>query len=259
MGTKRINNNRRNFFKTTAALIGGTIAISIVKPFELIGQSKVEDKSDDKTIKPLWGMGVDIKKCIGCGKCSEACKIENNVPKEPFYFRTWVEQYTVKKDGEVKIESPNGGIGGLKQSVPDEDIFKSFMVPKLCNHCTDAPCVQACPVGATFISPEGVVFVDETYCIGCSYCIQACPYGARFMNPITKVADKCTFCYHRISKGLEPACVEVCPTDARIFGNLRDKKSDLVKFLQKNPTEVLKPHLNTKSRVFYNGLSSEVR
>jgi Fe-S-cluster-containing dehydrogenase component len=79
------------------------------------------------------------------------------------------------------------------------------------------------------------------------------------MNPVTMVADKCTFCYHRITKGLEPACVEVCPTDARIFGNLRDKKSDLVSFLQKNPTEVLKPHLNTSPRVFYNGLSSEVR
>ena len=259
MGTKRINNNRRKFFQTTAALIGGTIALSIVKPFELLGQSKSEDKKDDEAIKPLWGMGVDIEKCIGCGKCAEACKIENNVPKEPFYFRTWIEQYTVKNDGEVKIESPNGGIGGLKQSVPDEDIFKSFMVPKLCNHCTDAPCVQACPVGATYISPDGVVLVDETYCIGCSYCIQACPYGARYMNPETMVADKCTFCYHRITKGLEPACVEVCPTDARIFGNLRDKKSDLVTFLQKNPTEVLKPHLNTSPRVFYNGLSSEVR
>lgn len=259
MGTNRINKDRRKFFKTTAALIGGTIAFSIVKPFELLAQSKNEDTKVDKTDLPLWGMGVDIEKCIGCGKCAEACKLENDVPLEPFYFRTWVEQYTVKKDGNVKIESPNGGIGGLKQSVPDEDIFKSFMVPKLCNQCTDAPCVQACPVGATYISPDGVVLVDETYCIGCSYCIQACPYGARFMNPVTKVADKCTFCYHRITKGLEPACVEVCPTDARIFGNLRDKKSDLVAFLQKNPTEVLKPHLNTSPRVFYNGLSSEVR
>jgi tetrathionate reductase subunit B len=79
------------------------------------------------------------------------------------------------------------------------------------------------------------------------------------MNPITKVADKCTFCYHRIKQDLQPACVEVCPTHARIFGNLRDKESDLVSFLQKNPTQTLKPHLNTQSRVFYNGLSSEVR
>lgn len=259
MGTNRINKDRRKFFQTSAALIGGTLAFSIVKPLELLAQSKNEVAKDEKAEQPLWGMGVDIEKCIGCGKCVEACKLENNVPKEPFYFRTWIEQYTVKQDGDVKIESPNGGIGGLKQSVPDEDIFKSFMVPKLCNHCTDAPCVQACPVGATYISPDGVVLVDETYCIGCSYCIQACPYGARFMNPVTKVADKCTFCYHRISKGLEPACVEVCPTDARIFGNLRDKKSDLVAFMQKHPTEVLKRHLNTSPRVFYNGLSSEVR
>jgi tetrathionate reductase subunit B len=258
MGNNRIN-NRRKFFKASAALISGTIAVSIMKPFELLSQSKEETKNEEKGNLPFWGMGVDIEKCIGCGKCAEACKIENNVPKEPFYFRTWIEQYTVKNDGEVKIESPNGGIGGLNQSVPDEEIFKSFMVPKLCNHCSNAPCVQACPVGATYISPDGVVLVDETYCIGCSYCIQACPYGARFMNPVTKVADKCTFCYHRINDGLQPACVEVCPTDARIFGDLRDKKSDLVQFLQKNPTEVLKPHLNTKSRVFYNGLSSEVR
>jgi tetrathionate reductase subunit B len=259
MGIERIEKNRRKFFQTFTALIGGTLFYSLIKPFEAQAQSKEEDSKVDKTDVPLWGMGVDIDSCIGCGKCAEACKLENNVPKEPFYFRTWVEQYTVKKDGKVKIESPNGGIGGLKQSVPDEDIFKSFMVPKLCNHCTNAPCVQACPVGATFISPDGVVLVDESYCIGCSYCIQACPYGARFMNPFTKVADKCTFCYHRITKGLDPVCVEVCPTNARIFGDLRDKKSRLVKFLRKNQTQLLKPHLNTHSRVFYNGLSSEVK
>jgi tetrathionate reductase subunit B len=251
--------NRRKFFKTSAALLGGTIMYSLIKPFGALAQSKEEAIKEDKADIALWGMGVNIEKCIGCGKCAEACKLENNVPKEPFYFRTWVEQYTVKNDGEVKIESPNGGIGGLNQSVPDEDIFKSFFVPKLCNHCTDAPCVQSCPVGATFASPEGVVLVDSTYCIGCSYCMQACAYGARFMNPVTKVADKCTFCYHRTSVGLQPACVEVCPTDARIFGNLRDKKGDLVKYLQKNQTQVLKPHLNTGARVFYNGLSSEVK
>jgi Fe-S-cluster-containing dehydrogenase component len=253
----RINKNRRKFFQTSAALLGGTLFYSLVKPFE--SNAQVIEVNEDKTVNPLWGMGVDISKCIGCGKCVSACKTENKVPKEPFYFRTWVEQYTVKKDGEVKIESPNGGMDGFEQSIPNEDIFKSFTVPKLCNHCTKAPCVQACPVGATFVSPEGVVLVDETYCIGCSYCIQACPYGARFMNPIKKVVDKCTFCYHRISEGLEPACVEVCPTDARIFGDLRDKSSGLVKFLQKNPTQTLKPHLNTHSRVFYNELSSEVK
>ena len=150
MGTNRIT-SRRKFFKASAALIGGTLAVSFMKPLGLMAQTDSDDNTKEKDKLPLWGMGVDIEKCIGCGKCAEACKIENNVPKEPFYFRTWIEQYTVKNDGEVKIESPNGGIGGLSQSVPNEDIFKSFMVPKLCNHCTNAPCVQACPVGATYI------------------------------------------------------------------------------------------------------------
>jgi tetrathionate reductase subunit B len=260
MGIKRKLEDRRIFFQTSAALIGGALLSTLLKPFEAIsGTSQEEDLKLEKEDLPLWGMGIDIESCVGCGKCVEACKIENNVPKEPFYFRTWVEHYTVHNDDTVTIESDNGGIMGLEQSLDDEDIFKAFMVPKLCNHCTNAPCVQACPVGATFITPDGVVLVDEKYCIGCGYCIQACPYGARFMNPITKVADKCTFCYHRIAQDLLPACVEVCPTQARIFGNLRDKKSDLVSFLKKNPTEVLKPHLNTRSRVFYNGLSSEVR
>ena len=123
MGTNRIKNNRRKFFQTSAALIGGSIVYSLVRPLEIFAQSKEEDIKKDNADLPLWGMVVDIDTCIGCGKCAEACKIENKVPKEPFYFRTWVEQYTVKNDGEVKIESPNGGIGGLKQSVPDEEIF----------------------------------------------------------------------------------------------------------------------------------------
>jgi tetrathionate reductase subunit B len=260
MGINRKLDNRRKFFQASATLLGGALVYPLIKPLEAIsGTTQEEELKTTKEDLPLWGMGVDIEKCVGCGKCVEACKTENKVPMEPFYFRTWIEHYTVNNDGEVAIESPNGGMNGLEQSLDKEDIFKAFMVPKLCNHCTNAPCVQACPVGATFISPDGVVLVDDTYCIGCSYCIQACPYGARFMNPITKVADKCTFCYHRIKQDLQPACVEVCPTHARIFGNLRDKESDLVSFIQKNPTQTLKPHLNTQSRVFYNGLSSEVR
>ena len=73
---------------------------------------------------------------------------------------------------------------------------------------------------------DGVVLIDHTYCIGCQYCVQACPYGARFFNAEKKVTDKCTWCYHRITKGLQPACVEVCPVGARIFGDLNDKQSD---------------------------------
>lgn len=209
--------------------------------------------------KPWYGFGIDIKKCIGCGRCAFACKEENDVPKEPFFFRTWVEQYTIKKNGEIVVESPNGGIDGFEQNVPEEEIFKSFFVPKMCNQCYKSPCVQVCPVGATFESPDGVVLVDSDRCIGCRYCVQACPYGCRYLHPEKKVVDKCTLCYHRIKKGKLPACVEVCPTGARIFGDLHDPGGELVAFLKEHTTQVLKPHLNTGAKLFYNALSSEVR
>ncbi len=86
MGTERIKKNRRTFFKSSAALIGGTLLYSLIKPFEGLAQTKEEDIQEDKTNFPLWGMGVDLESCIGCGKCAEACKIENNVPIEPFYL-----------------------------------------------------------------------------------------------------------------------------------------------------------------------------
>lgn len=191
--------------------------------------------------------------------CAKACKSENKVPKEPFYYRSWVEQYTIKNDGTLKVESPNGGIDGFTQSIPDEEIFQTFFVPKMCNHCAKSPCVQVCPVGATYESPDGVVLVDEKYCIGCRYCIQACPYGCRYLHPETNTVDKCTLCYHRITKGLKPACVEVCPSGARIYGDLNDINSEINKFRKVHNCQVLKPHLNTESKLFYNGLSAEVR
>ncbi len=95
--------------------------------------------------------------------------------------------------------------------VKEEDAGKYFFVPKLCNHCADSPCTQVCPVGATFVTPDGAVLVDQTYCLGCAYCVQACPYGCRYIHPEKKVADKCTLCYHRITKGLTTACCEAAP------------------------------------------------
>jgi Fe-S-cluster-containing dehydrogenase component len=178
--------------------------------------------------QPSYGMGIDVAKCIGCARCMEACKIENDVPREPFFFRTWVERYVLKKDGEVVVDAIGTG-GGQRDDVRERDVLRSFFVPKLCNQCAHPPCVQVCPVGATFKTPDGVVLVDAERCIGCRYCIQACPYGARYLHPETKTADQCTFCYHRISCGLLPACVEVCPTQARVFGDLRSPASPLTR------------------------------
>ena len=204
---------------------------------------------------------VDATKCIGCGRCVVACKIENEVPMKPYYFRTWVERYIWYENGEVTVESPNGGFNGFER-IRDENIVKSYFVPKLCNQCEKPPCVQVCPVGATYKTPDGIVLVDEKYCIGCRYCIQACPYGARYLYPYDGpresrrgTADKCTWCYHRIKKGLKPACVEICPTGARMFGSVDDMRE----VLQNNNVAVLKPEEGTKPKVLYIGIDSEVR
>jgi len=249
-----MKSSRRSFIKRSAAATGAIAISGLIQPFNVL--LFASDPPNDGG--PWWGVGIDISKCIGCGLCARACKVENHVPEEPFYFRTWVEQYTVLNDGTIKVESPNGGIDGLNQSVADEDVFKTFFVPKMCNHCAKSPCTQVCPVGATFESPDGVALIDEKYCIGCSYCVQACPYGCRYIHPEKKTADKCTLCYHRIKDGLDPACMEICPTSARIYGDLNDKESDLVRYLKENNTQVLKPHLNTGAKLFYNELSAEV-
>lgn len=206
-----------------------------------------------------WGMAIDIDKCIGCGRCVDACKNENNVAREPFFFRTWVERYRIFSDGNVTVDSPNGAINGF--NTPDDNelaAIRSFFVPKICNHCDNPPCVQVCPVGATFKTPDGVILVDSDYCVGCRYCIQACPYGARYINPMTMTADKCTFCYHRIVQDLVPACVEVCPTQARVFGEMKKKASPLLRFIRFNKIGVLKPALNTEPKVIYANLDMEV-
>ncbi len=210
-------------------------------------------------VQKRFGMGIQTDKCIGCSRCVEACKEENVVPLDPFYFRTWVERYVIQGDGGVVVTNIDERIAPPREAALEHDVMRSFFVPKLCNQCEHPPCVQVCPVGATFSTAEGVVLVDDKRCIGCRYCIQACPYGARYLHPLKKTADKCTFCYHRTLKGMLPACVEVCPTQARIFGDLASTASPLTRFKRMNKLSVLKPHLNTEPKVLYSNLDGEVR
>jgi tetrathionate reductase subunit B len=212
--------------------------------------------------KHWWGLAIDVEKCIGCGHCGQACKVENDVPTEHLVYRTWIERYHVHAGGSEEIpdvDSPKGGMEGFPEKYPANDGAKSFFVPKLCNHCEHSPCVQVCPVGATFESPDGVALVDSTYCLGCRYCVQACPYGCRFIDPRTNTVGKCTLCYHRITKGLLPACVEACPTGARQLGDLKNPQDPIHEFLRTKKVQVLKPHMATGSKAFYAGLDASVR
>ena len=260
---------RRNFLKGLLWFISASIfsrngvtrAIAGTNP-DTTATTHVNGKSIIKGYDPTrhrYAMGIDVDKCIGCNRCVEACTVENDVPPEPFFTRTWVERYVIKKDKSVHVENISNGSDGPKERLEEADILRSFFVPKLCNQCENPPCVQVCPVGATFSTEDGVVLIDSERCIGCGYCIQACPYGARYLHPKTRTADKCTFCYHRIVKGMLPACVEVCPTGARVFGDLKNRASRLVRFERMNKIHVLKPHLNTHPKVYYADLDGEVR
>ena len=219
--------------------------------------------------KHRWAFGVDATKCIGCLRCVEACKLENDVPLDAHHFRTWVERYvyiegeeTARVDSQadpVNIEASGAeGTYRFANRYQNEKVEKAFFVPKLCNHCTHPACVQVCPTGATYKTEDGAVVIDHAYCIGCQYCVQACPYGARFFDERRNVSDKCTWCYHRITKGLQPACVEVCPTGARIFGDRNDEQSPISQFIKNNRVYVLKPETGNAPNVFYVGTDKDV-
>ncbi|GMV39330.1 MAG: ferredoxin [Myxococcales bacterium] len=240
--------DRRDFLK---AGVAGAAAVALGS-----GTAEAEPAYDRDAHN--WGYMVDLTACIGCGACVRACSAENDVPDN--FFRTWVERYTFTRDGKVHVDSPDGARNGFKsdpEGVDPETVTKSFFVPKLCNHCVQSPCVQVCPVGASYETKDGVVLVDRNHCIGCGYCIQACPFGCRFLNP-KGYADKCTLCYHRITKGLPPACVEACPVGARQAGNMKDPNSPIRKLLDTSRFGVLKPDLGTHPKVYYVGLDAEV-
>jgi len=258
--------SRRDFIKIgTRGLIGGLIIYSVPSVLQnaLQGNNIALAAGFGQTglEKNRWGFICDNEKCIGCGRCVVACKLENKVPWEPETSRTWVERYVITNDDEVLVDSPNGGRDGFQNyplTIPEEEVWKSFFVPKLCNQCDNPPCVTVCPVGATYRTPDGIVLIDQNHCIGCGYCIQACPYGARFFLPEKRVVDKCTWCYHRIQRGLIPACVEVCPVGARQFGDLNDPDGVLQKILAEKRTYVLKPELGTEPKVYYVGFEKGV-
>ena len=251
-------NTRREFLKQTATSGCGAaltwLAVGLILPESA---SASEESSAYDWTKHRWVYLIDTRKCIGCGSCVRACRRENDVPEGR--YRTWIERYSIPLDGETHIDSPHGGEFGFDPDAARAHVRKSFFVPKLCNHCANTPCTQVCPVGASFSTIDGVVLVDDKQCIGCGYCVQACPYGSRYFNPDTHTAEKCTLCYHRITKGMKTACVEICPVNARMLGDRLNPEDPVVEILATERVEVLQAHLLTEPQCFYLGIDREVR
>ena len=195
-----------------------------------------------------YAMAIDLSRCNGCNACVVACKVEHNTAKGIFL--------TVILEKEVG-QYPNSN--------------REFH-PVLCNHCEQPPCVPVCPTKASYQRDDGIVLIDWDTCIGCGACIQACPYEQRFYvnsdktiypdgkveykNPGAHQAPvgvpvKCDFCFHRVDEGRQPACVETCPTNARIFGKLDQGEKPLNALISRKSVRTLLPEMGTSPNVYY--------
>ena len=261
------------------------------------------------------GMVIDLAKCNGCGACAFACKAENNT----------------RDRGEDQSFNWADFLMHTEGTFPNTI---HFVMPVLCNHCSDAPCIKMCPGNpekagnpeklpdgnpykALYKTAEGITMLDSNLCVGCGECQKRCPYsherldassldGGSYsvisLNPAEEdpqprwsdktsaipgctssgaevtalasalppmlnqwkgvdfksvrtddVVEKCTFCYHRVLNGLQPACVEVCPAKARIFGDQEDPNSEISQLLKKEKSFRLKEEEGTKPNVHYIG------
>ncbi len=212
----------------------------------------------------LFGYAFNVTRCEGYMECVAACVKENNLDRKSKmqYIRIFEMEH-----GQM---TPDAGNDKFFHKVPVAD---HFYMGVQCYHCQDAPCVKACPTQATYQEPDGIVVVDYDWCIGCRYCMAACPYYGRRFNwngpqvpakEMTKKQhylgnrmrkrgqmEKCTFCVQRTRLGRLPACVEACPTGARVFGNLLDPKSEIRFVLKHKKVYRHREDLKTEPKFWY--------
>ena len=215
----------------------------------------------------VYGYALNIGRCIGCRKCVYACVKENNLSRQPQV--QYIRVLKMRKEGRgIDLESAEHDYPLKAAGDPDY-----YYMPVQCQQCSNPPCVKVCPVKATWQENDGIVVVDYNWCIGCRYCQAACPYHARrfnFARPWVPreelnpdmgylsnrprylgVIEKCTYCLHRTRVGRYPACLEVCPTGARKFGDLNDPESELRRIIAKERVYVLKEDLGTVPKFYY--------
>jgi len=278
---------RRGFFKA-AAVMGGTAliasrlptvrrstvapsgnrAIALDLPEAAHGEDPIVRMLQDlrrALQKPVaerkWAMVIDLRRCVGCNGCTVACITENKLPPGVVYRPVLTE---------TRGTYPN--------------VARRF-VARPCMQCDEPPCVDVCPVNATYERPDGVVVIDYDVCIGCRYCIAACPYGARSfdfglyygleeggeLQPYEKLPSpeygrnwvrtggnspvgnvrKCHFCLHRVERGELPACVLSCMGRATHFGDILDPRSLISEMIGQANVMRLKEELGTEPKVYY--------
>ncbi|MBV5279100.1 MAG: 4Fe-4S dicluster domain-containing protein [Campylobacteraceae bacterium] len=182
-----------------------------------------------------YAMVLNYKNCINCKACEVACKEENGILLGASSHRIWV------------------GVNEVAGEFPLLSIASSAFYPSQCQQCGNAPCQQVCPTKATYYDKNGIVQVDESKCILCSYCMIACPYDARYVDDRTMTVDKCNFCGDtRLLRGLKTtACQATCPTKVRTFGDMDDPTSEISEILRTKEYFTLKTSLGTEPKLFY--------
>lgn len=234
------------------ALVAGgaaaTLGVLIAPGLRLIeiASASTGDKTRLASATVRWGMLIDTTLCSSdCSACVAACNKENHLTgKTSATDSQWIRKVELK-------DSRSGRMASL---------------PVMCQHCANPPCVDVCPTGASMKRADGIVLVDRHICIGCRYCMMACPFKARSFvhetvtdqNPEVPrgkgCVESCTFCVHRIDKGLMPACVEACPSQAISFGDLNDQNSAIMQKIKSRATTGLRSDLRVDAGVRYQGV-----
>lgn len=254
--------SRRELLTGAGSAAAGVLMSTVLNELEpLSAEEQAELTQQSELAKRRWIFVIDLDKCNGCKKCTEACIVEMHVPP------AWGEpQYEGKQPWIQVFDTEDGGF-----------------LPVPCQNCQNAPCTKVCPVGATYYSEDHIVLIDQNRCIGCRICLVACPYQRRFFNwfdpPVTEeerkipyspdyqiphrrgVMEKCIWCRHRLNEGRLPACVEACTEaghNALYFGDAaEDAVSNgrgavmLSAMLKGRGAYRLKEDLATETRVIY--------